>query len=130
MTVYVDPLRAWGWVLYGRQVDSCHMASDQVDLAELHAMAARIGLKRRYFQPGRGGRYPHYDLVASRRVQAVAAGAIEISSRQLVEIQRERRQRLLHPSGIVLPPVDLGGASVGHTGPALRLVDVMPPELP
>lgn len=94
MTVYVDDLRAWGWVLYGRQVDSCHMTSDGLQLDELHAMAARIGLQRRWFQPGRAGRCPHYDLTASRREAAVAAGAVEISSKQLVLIQRERHQRL------------------------------------
>lgn len=40
-------------------------------------MAARIGLKREWFQPKSS---PHYDLTASRRGRAVRAGAIELGA--------------------------------------------------
>ncbi len=43
MAVYVDSLRDWGW----RLGPSCHMIADTNE--ELHAMAERIGLLRRWF---------------------------------------------------------------------------------
>jgi hypothetical protein len=92
MTIYVDPLMPWGWKLYGRKVDSCHMFTDQADLAELHEMAMKIGLKRGYFQnkPGR----PHYDLVKSRRDAAIEAGAEEVPFKRAVELWHERDAKL------------------------------------
>jgi hypothetical protein len=51
----------------------CHMIADTLE--ELHAMAARIGMKREWFQDK--GRTPHYDLTPGRRAAAVKAGAIE-----------------------------------------------------
>lgn len=50
------------------------------DLEELHAFAARIGLKRAWFQRHRLA--PHYDLTVRRREAAVRAGAIELSFRE------------------------------------------------
>lgn len=82
MTVYVDRPR---WHL-GRMV-MCHMAADS--LGELHAMAEVLGV-RQWFQdkPGR----PHYDLAKSTRAKAVALGAVEVSSRALVEaLQRANK---------------------------------------
>lgn len=86
MSVYVDPLMRHGWVLRGRATPSCHMYADTID--ELHAMAARIGMKRDWFQ--NHARLPHYDLTPSRRALAVANGAIEQTARQLVRFMRER----------------------------------------
>ena len=51
----------------------CHMWSE--DLDALHAMAAKIGLKREWFQDK--GRFPHYDLTPNKRAAAVRAGARE-----------------------------------------------------
>ncbi|MBZ9847169.1 DUF4031 domain-containing protein [Mesorhizobium sp. CA14] len=82
MTVYVDRPR---WRLGRRMM--CHMAADS--LAELHAMAEAVGV-RRFFQdkPGR----PHYDLSKATRARAVALGAVEVSSRALVEaLQRANK---------------------------------------
>ena len=56
------------------------MISDTGDLAELHAMAYNIGLKRRWFQ---GGKFPHYDLRPSKRELALRHGAKEIGFREL-----------------------------------------------
>lgn len=86
--IYVDPLHPWGWKMHGKTVDSCHMITDQADLAELHEMAQKIGLKRAWFQdkPGR----PHYDLTKSRRDVAVECGAVQVSSRQALKILQER----------------------------------------
>lgn len=57
------------------------MAAD--DLAELHELAKKIGLKPLWFQDH--PRVPHYDLVSSRRRLAVAQGAVEVTSKELFE---------------------------------------------
>lgn len=54
-----------------------HLASD-ASFEELHAFAARVGL------PPRGFDRDHYDLPAEWYDEAVAAGAVEVSSRELV----------------------------------------------
>lgn len=90
MTIYVDQLAARGWMLRGHHVRSCHLVTDQVDLRELHAFAARIGMRREWFQD-KAGR-PHYDLTETRRAAAIAAGATECGSRELVAVLRDRQQ--------------------------------------
>ncbi|KAF1702868.1 DUF4031 domain-containing protein [Pseudoxanthomonas kaohsiungensis] len=104
MTVYVDEMRSWGWEMHGRKVASCHMFSDSVDLAELHAMAERIGLKRAWFQ--NKGRAPHYDLVESKRRMAVFCGAQEVDAHQAVEIWRQRREALIAPALAALDEIN------------------------
>ena len=51
---------------------SCHMTADTLE--ELHAMAAKIGLRRDWFQAKSSA--PHYDLTASKRARALEAGAV------------------------------------------------------
>lgn len=85
MAVYVDPLFFHGWRLRGRPTKNCHLFTDSDDLADLHAMAARIGMKRAWFQDER---VKHYDLTPSRRAAAVAAGAVEVDFKQAVAIWR------------------------------------------
>lgn len=73
MPVYVDDAFVQGdW---GKWTGGGHMQADTLD--ELHAFAARIGLRREWFQdrPDRPER-SHYDLTASKRDQAIYAGAI------------------------------------------------------
>lgn len=84
MSVYVDCLRDWGW----RLGPSCHLIADTLD--ELHAFAARLGLKRAWFQNKRSG--PHYDLTASKRQTAVVLGAVELENREFVAILRRIRE--------------------------------------
>jgi Protein of unknown function (DUF4031) len=91
VSVYVDPLlncvpnRNWRWN------QSSHLFADTLD--ELHSFAARIGLKRQWFQDKQD--FPHYDLNPSRRVAAVRAGVIEVSTRRAVEhMQALRAARL------------------------------------
>lgn len=67
--VYVDSMRA----KFGRMV-MCHMIADTEE--ELHAMAAKIGVARKWYQGD------HYDIALSKRAMAVAAGAREITARQ------------------------------------------------
>jgi hypothetical protein len=77
MAVYVDDLFE-----YPGKGRWCHMVS--TDLEELHAMAARIGLRREWFQ--NHPRHPHYDLRPFSRSLAVMHGAVEVSSEEIVRI--------------------------------------------
>ena len=52
----------------------CHMLADTP--AELHAMADRIGVARRWYQAKAST--PHYDVCKSKRALAVRAGAVEV----------------------------------------------------
>lgn len=59
------------------------------DIDTLHDLAYKIGLKRRWFQCERRGRpFPHYDVVASRRREAVRRGAVEIEFDEAVTLWR------------------------------------------
>lgn len=89
MTVYVDMLIDYGW----RLGPSCHMTADSLD--ELHAFAARLGLKRSYAQLPPRHYPPHYDLVRSKRQMAVRLGAIEIDHEHFLE--HMKRLRMLYP---------------------------------
>jgi hypothetical protein len=76
MSVYVGP----SIYPFGRMI-MCHMVADSLE--ELHAMADRIGIQRRWFQDTR---HPHYDISKGKRQLAILAGAHEIDDRQSVEI--------------------------------------------
>lgn len=82
MTVYVDDMRA----KFGRMV-MCHMLADTE--AELHAMADKIGVARRWYQVKASA--PHYDIALSKRALAVQAGAVEITWRETGEKCRAMR---------------------------------------
>lgn len=79
MSVYVDNMRA----RFGRMV-MCHMVADSLD--ELHAMADRIGVARRWFQ--NKPRMPHYDICLAKRALAVQHGAVEIEWREVPKLLR------------------------------------------
>ena len=74
MTVYVDDARHpfRGYIM-------CHMVADS--LAELHEMADKIGMERRWFQSPPKASHPHYDIPEDRRRLAIAMGAKEVSQR-------------------------------------------------
>lgn len=82
MTVYVDNMRA----RYGRMI-MCHMVADTHE--ELHDMAARIGVARKWFQRN------HYDICLKMRAKAVALGAKEIDQRETLRIARPEQWKLL-----------------------------------
>lgn len=84
MTVYVDNMRA----PYGRLI-MCHMLADTDD--ELHAMADRIGVARRWWQSPAKTSGSHYDICLSKRELAVTAGAVEITMRQAAAMNFRRR---------------------------------------
>jgi hypothetical protein len=96
VSVYLDPLMYHGWLMYGRAVKSCHMFADTLE--ELYAMGEKIGLKRSHLQGlGTKGREPHFDLVASKRSEAIAAGAIEATREQSVALWRKHREENFNP---------------------------------
>ncbi|NUP08871.1 MAG: DUF4031 domain-containing protein [Polyangiaceae bacterium] len=86
MAVYVDEIRTWSWALPPFHRGSCHLTADTE--AELHELAARIGLHRAWFQPKSR---PHYDLTPAGRERALEAGAIFLTARE--QILRRRRDK-------------------------------------
>lgn len=90
MAVYVDALVNYGWVMRGKQVASCHMIADTLE--ELHTMALAIGMKLAWFQMSKGD-VPHYDLTASRRRDAIAKGAKEISRAEFCKHLEKYRKK-------------------------------------
>jgi Protein of unknown function (DUF4031) len=72
MTVLVDSA-IWA----GRGRLWCHLVSD-TSFDELHVFARSLGI------PERGFDRDHYDVPAERRPQVVEAGALEVSSKELV----------------------------------------------
>jgi hypothetical protein len=84
MAVYVDqPIHQLG------RMKMCHMVADSIE--ELHRMADRIGVARRHFQSPPKARLPHYDICKAKRSLAVKLGAIEVSSRRIVQVARYLR---------------------------------------
>jgi len=63
----------------------CHLTTDGA-LDGLHSFAARLGLKRDWFQPH--PTHPHYDLSSSKRELAVKLGA------RFVSAQEQARRRM------------------------------------
>lgn len=78
MAVYVDNMSA-----PYRGMRMCHMVADSEE--ELHAMADRIGIARRWYQGD------HYDISLGKRALAVRYGAREITMRQLGCMVANRR---------------------------------------
>ncbi|MFI6639569.1 DUF4031 domain-containing protein [Streptomyces sp. NPDC050504] len=72
MTLYIDPPT---WPGHGRLWS--HLVSD-ASFEELHAFAASIGCPPVAFERD------HYDVPAARYGAAVAAGAVEVGSKELV----------------------------------------------
>ena len=110
MAVLIDPPL---WPAHGRRWS--HLASD-ASLAELHAFAARAGI------PERGFEGDHYDVPEERYAQTVAAGAMPVSSRELL--------RRLQDSGLRRPKrrgekVLLSASTDGHRVDAV--LSALPP---
>lgn len=81
MSVYVDSA-----IHNMRGKLMCHMFSPNIH--ELHAMAERIGMKRKWFQDPMSMRvsWPHYDIDSTRRAFAIRLGAIACDKYQTVAI--------------------------------------------
>lgn len=78
MSVFVDDAE----LPYGRMI-MCHMIADTQK--ELHDMAGKIGIKRKWYHEG------HYNICLSKRREAVQLGAVEITKRQCALIRAAER---------------------------------------
>lgn len=97
MTVYVDNYRVPATV--GRiRARWSHLTADTPD--ELHAFAARLGMRRDWFQEqcktkcapeGQPCPHWHYDVVDARRTEAIALGAKAINLREMGALISARR---------------------------------------
>ncbi len=76
MSVYVDES---GYKF--RRMIMCHMLADTLE--ELHAMADKIGVSRRWFQSVSST--PHYDICKSKRALAIKAGAVQLDMKGVAE---------------------------------------------
>ncbi len=77
MSVYVDDMKA----KYGRMIMS-HLTADT--LKELHDMAEKIGVQRKWFQEPPESSLPHYDISQSKKECAIECGAVEIEQIETV----------------------------------------------
>jgi Protein of unknown function (DUF4031) len=93
MTVYVDDMKAPFYYMV-----MCHMIADTE--AELHAMADKIGLKRKWYQGD------HYDVALVTRALAVRHGAVEITWKQCSAMMYFQRR------GLPMPPPETAIESV------------------
>lgn len=91
MAVYVDDAfcsedpDAWG-----RWTGGGHLQADTVE--ELHAFAARLGLRREWFQQRSGRPEPdHYDVMRAKRDRAIRLGAVPETVRDGAERRRWAR---------------------------------------
>lgn len=94
MTIMVDELQRWPTRLRIFQAGSCHLTTDG-PLEELHAFAAKIGLRREWFQDH--ALAPHYDLTAKRREAALALGAVFVPIKE--QVRRRRAFAKSNPGG-------------------------------
>jgi len=103
MTVYVDSLHNYGWVVHGQVTPNCHLFTDALDLAELHALAQSIGMRPEWFQDKIAA--PHYDLGPKLREAAIEAGAVPVARREAARLWRARRAQLAdHRKSSPSPP--------------------------
>lgn len=86
MTCYVDVVLSYPDRGF-RYTEFCHLLAD--DRPELHELAARLGMPRRFFQdhPVRW----HYDLPAHLRREALRHGAVAVDRAEVVALLRARR---------------------------------------
>lgn len=94
MTVYVDAIVDYTIIAKAkglRWTHWCHLTADTRE--ELHAFAARLGLRRSWFQNAGNYRW-HYDVVPTKRAQALRLGAVEIDRHGLAALMAKRRAEL------------------------------------
>ena len=91
VTVYVDEITDYGAIARAvglRTTKWAHLTADTRE--ELHAFAARIGLRRAWFQHAHDYRW-HYDVTPGKRAAALRAGAQSIDRAGLAALMARRR---------------------------------------
>lgn len=91
MAVYVDAITDYGDTAREaglRTTRWAHLTADTRE--ELHAFAARIGLRRAWFQNAGNYRW-HYDVTPGKRTAALRAGAQPIDLTGLAALMARRR---------------------------------------
>lgn len=68
-----------------RRMIMFHMAAE--DLNELHEMADKIGINRKWFQC-ENEKHPHYDICKSKKALALKFGAVEVNDREIVRMHQ------------------------------------------
>lgn len=98
MAVYVDSEEIlWRGKLW------CHLVADSLD--ELHAFAAKLGLRRSWFQ---SSGYPHYDVTVPVRARALKLGAVDADRETIVDRCRQLKAEMRQKSQSPAAPVDNG----------------------
>jgi len=92
--IYVDDVR----FRFGRMI-MCHMWTDG-PLNELHEFAARLGLKRAWFQERPKAKWDHYDISLEKRRLAVKLGARQTDRFGALEFVLKQRLQLPLPDEI------------------------------
>jgi hypothetical protein len=92
MPVYVDPNFEWPKTRKWPYGSVSHMYADEPE--ELHALAAKIGLKRVWCsdrtQPN--SRLLHYDLSPKKREAAIQAGAVSVRHSHKAAYRRPKKE--------------------------------------
>lgn len=113
--IWVDPLTDRGWALG----QSCHLFGDT--RTELIDFAVnRLGMREVWYQDH--PTHPHFDLVASKRQQAVAAGAVELTTRDSLMRLRQSDVAYCPLRGIDVPVTE---CATGCPAPEHRVVCAM-----
>ncbi len=86
MTVYCDDMYLYPMGEH-RGMKMSHLVADTEE--ELHKMAERIGVSRRWFQVKPAGN--HYDIAVSKRLLALRHGAVPVTMRTLALMCSNRR---------------------------------------
>lgn len=84
--IYVDEVNDYTGITNLRYKKWSHLWNDG-PIEELHKFASQLDLNRRWFQDKK--RFPHYDIVPSKRTIALKMGATFIPLREWYE-RRER----------------------------------------
>jgi hypothetical protein len=93
MTTYVDDMYKYpmGQFKRGpRLYKMSHMIADTDK--ELHAMADKIGVARRWYQGD------HYDITMTKRELAIKHGAVAITLRELAKMNKKKHEEAVRKS--------------------------------
>lgn len=77
----------------------CHLVADSLD--ELHAFAAKLGLRRTWFQ---SSGYPHYDVTVPMRARALKLGAVDADRETIADRCKRLKVELRQQSQTPVAP--------------------------